>query len=78
MLAGRTKEPITNRTVKKEIVSHIKWLERQLHITDYDIDQAVKNSPAWKEKADLLLSVPGVGRVTAITLLTQLPELGRP
>ena len=65
-----------SRRVKKEIVSHIKWLERQLHITDYDIDQAVKNSPAWKEKAELLLSVPGVGRVTAITLLTQLPELG--
>jgi transposase len=65
-----------SRRVKKEIASHIKWLERQLHITDYDIDQAVKTSPAWKEKADLLLSVPGVGRVTAITLLTQLPELG--
>ena len=65
-----------SRRVKKEIVSHIKWLERQLHITDYDIDQAVKTSPAWKEKADLLFSVPGVGRVTAITLLTQLPELG--
>jgi len=65
-----------SRRVKKEIVSHVKWLERQLHITDFDIDQAVKTSPAWKEKADLLTSVPGVGRVTAITLLTQLPELG--
>jgi transposase len=65
-----------SRRVKKEIASHIKWLERQLHITDYDIDQAVSNSPVWKQKADLLLSVPGVGRVTAVTLLTQLPELG--
>lgn len=65
-----------SRRVKKEISSHIKWLERQLHITDYDIDQAVKTSPAWKEKTDLLLSYPGVGRVTAVTLLTQLPELG--
>jgi transposase len=65
-----------SRRVKKEIANHIKWLERQLHITDYDIDQAVKTSPAWKEKTDLLSSVPGVGRVTAVTLLTQLPELG--
>ena len=32
-------------------------------ITDFDLDQAIKNSPVWKEKVDLLKSVPGVGRV---------------
>jgi transposase len=65
-----------SRRVKKDILEHIKWLERQLHITDYDLDQTIKNSPVWKQKVDLLKSVPGVGRVMIATLLSQLPELG--
>jgi transposase len=51
-------------------------MERQLRITDFDLDQAIKNSPVWKEKVDLLKGVPGVGRVTIATFLSQLPELG--
>jgi len=65
-----------SRRVKKDILAHIKWLQRQLHITDYDLDQTIKNSPVWKQKVDLLKSVPGVGRVMIATLLSQLPELG--
>jgi transposase len=37
---------------------------------------AIKESPVWKAKADLLKSIPGVGKVTVNTLLAQLPELG--
>lgn len=65
-----------SRRVQKDIREHIKWMERQLHITDFDLDQAIKNSPVWKEKVDLLKSVPGVGRVMIATCLSQLPELG--
>jgi transposase len=64
------------RRIQKDIREHIKWLERQLRITDHDLDQAIKNSPVWKEKVDLLKSVPGVGRVMIATCLSQLPELG--
>ena len=34
------------------------------------------NPPLWSEKDALLKSVPGVGDVTARTLLSELPELG--
>jgi transposase len=37
----------------------------------------VRESPAWREKDDLLRSVPGVGPVLSLTLLAELPELGR-
>jgi transposase len=37
----------------------------------------VKASPLWRVKDDLLQSVPGVGRVVSLTLLAELPELGR-
>ena len=65
-----------SRPVKTEISEHIEWLQRQLRITDRKLDQSIKSSSAWKEKVDLLKSVPGVGRVMIATVLSQLPELG--
>jgi transposase len=62
--------------VRRKIKAHIAWLEKELNINEYDLDQAVKEMPLWREKADLLKSVPGVGRVTATTFLALLPELG--
>src|SRR6185437_2728698 len=38
--------------------------------------EAVKASPAWKEKDELLQSIPGLGPVSSLTLLAALPELG--
>ena len=40
------------------------------------LDNAVKGSPLWREKDDLLQSVPGVGKVLSRTLLSLVPELG--
>lgn len=37
----------------------------------------VRTSPAWRERDDLLQSAPGVGPVLSLTLLADLPELGR-
>ena len=68
---------VDHRDIRRQIKATIEWLEKQLNINEYDLDQAVKQTPAWREKADLLKSVPGVGRVTAITMLALLPELGR-
>jgi len=60
----------------KSIEAHVGWLEKQIAELDDDIDNHIKNSPIWREKDDLLQSVPGVGPVTSRTLLSYLPELG--
>lgn len=62
--------------IATKIRRHIAWLQKQLDETDHDLDQMIRNSPLWQHKAELLTSVPGMGRVTAITLLAQLPEIG--
>lgn len=62
--------------VKKSIARMIKTLEQQLLELDRAIDTTVRGSPAWREKEDLLTSVPGVGYTVARTLLGELPELG--
>ena len=51
-------------------------LERELSDLDREIDDTVRGSPAWREKEDLLTSVPGIGAKTAYTLIAELPELG--
>lgn len=55
----------------------IRALQKELTSVDGDIDDAVRNSPAWRETEDLLTSVPGVGPAISRTLIAELPELGR-
>ena len=62
--------------VRRDITQHIHWLQRRLRDVDGDLEQAVRSSPVWRLKEDLLRSVPGVGPVVSRTLLGELPELG--
>ena len=62
--------------VRRDLIQHIRWLERRLHDVDHDIDRTVQSSPIWRAKENLLRSIPGVGPVTSRTLLGSLPELG--
>ena len=66
-----------DRAVVKDLKAHIAWLERRLKASDDELQRVLKDSPAWRERDDLLRSVPGVGPVLSLTLLAQLPELGQ-
>jgi transposase len=61
---------------RKDIKSHIDWLEKCLHKVNKEMDKLLKKSPVWREKDNILQSTPGVGPVLSITLLADLPELG--
>jgi len=65
-----------SRATKKGIQKHIAWLQRQIKDLDDDIGGSVRRSPIWREKDELLQSVPGIGPVVSSTLLVSLPELG--
>jgi transposase len=62
--------------VRKQLRAHITWLERALDQADRDLAEVLRQSPIWREKDELLRSVPGIGPVLATTLLANLPELG--
>lgn len=68
---------MTSRRLQNSIARLVKALEKELVSVDDDIDDAVRGSPVWREKENLLASVPGVGPVIARTLIAELPELGR-
>jgi transposase len=63
--------------VRKSIERLLAALKRELADIDHDIDDTVRGSPLWRDKENLLASVPGIGRIIARTLLAHLPELGR-
>ncbi len=63
-------------TIRARIGEHIQWLQQELSDLDEHLDQAIRQSPLWREHDALLQSVPGVGRVLARTLLSGLAELG--
>ncbi|HEX5544308.1 MAG TPA: IS110 family transposase [Nitrospira sp.] len=62
--------------IRKQLRAHITWLERALNQADTDLAEAIRQSPVWREKEELLRSVPGIGPVLTTTLLANLPELG--
>ena len=75
--AERQREKRAPARIARSIRRLVKTLEKELAALDGDIDDAVRGSPAWREKEDLLASVPGVGPIIARTLVAELPELGQ-
>jgi len=64
------------KTVRHNLRSHIDYLRKQIKQADDDLDREVRNSSLW-DKYEVLSSVPGVGLVLSVALLSDLPELGR-
>lgn len=62
--------------VRPDIEAHISWLKSRLKDIDKGLRRIVQTSPVWREKDDLLRSVPGIGPNVANALLADLPELG--
>ena len=67
---------VSPRAVSPRIEAHIAWLEQELSDLDKGLRQTLRQSPVWREKDDLLRTVPGVGPQLSLTLLAHLPELG--
>jgi transposase len=78
IVAERQREKqMAHRRLKKSVARLILALTRELNELDAGIDEAVRHSPVWRDKEDLLKSVPGVGPVVARTLIAEMPELGQ-
>jgi transposase len=63
--------------VKADLEAHVRWPEARVGDADKALKAAVQASPAWREKEDLLRSIPGIRPVASRTPPGALPELGR-
>jgi transposase len=65
-----------SKPVRKNLQQHIDWLTKRIAEIDEDLNQRLRASSVWRVKDDLLRSIPGIGKVTTLTLLAKCPELG--
>jgi len=65
------------KVVRKSLVQSIRWLKKALAEVEQQLREAVKRAPAQSAKAKLMTAVPGVGPQLSVTLIAELPELGR-
>ncbi len=77
LVAEKNRLGLAHPRLKAGLQQHVAWLQQRLAELDDELQQQLRDSPIWREKSDLLRSVPGVGPVLSCTLLADLPELGQ-
>lgn len=77
LTAEKNRLPTVRTKIKKDIGKHIKWLEKRIKDCEGDLEKRIKHSPIWRKQDEIVKSVPGVGPVLSLALLTGLPELGK-
>jgi transposase len=63
--------------MREEVGEHIEWLKERLSDIDEQVRKRITDSSVWRVKDDLLRSVPGIGPITALALVADVPELGQ-
>jgi transposase len=76
LTAEKNRRARAPKILHRSIDEHIRWLEKSLAGIDDELAEMIRDTPLWRERDELLRSVPGVGKVLSSTLLAHLPELG--
>jgi transposase len=77
LTAEKNRLRLAAEKVRPNIGAHIRWLEGELLDLEGGLGDVIRSSPVWRERDNLLRSVPGVGPVLSSVLLADLPELGK-
>jgi len=67
--------PWVDEDVVRSLRKTIKWLERQVAAAECKLEVAVREDETFSSLATLLETVPGVGRRTALLLLSEMPTV---
>jgi transposase len=70
-------EGLTHKIARTSVEKVIRLLDQQREDLDREIAKLIESDDDWKNRRDLLASVPGVGNTTASQLVADLPELGK-
>ena len=62
--------------VRAGIEQHVAWFDAEIEELEDEIHNMLVHDPSWHELVELISSVPGIGEITAATLVAELPELG--
>jgi len=74
---NRLEKPLYSPQVKKSLRRHIKYLENELRLQEKEIEALMDKNEALKSVYELIQTYKGAGKVTAQTLVLDVPELGK-
>lgn len=87
-LVTRRRQLLEMRTIEKnrlstcpdltrtDIEEHLAWIDGRIEQLEDEINDMLDSNPSWHELTTLVTTVPGIGKITAATLVAELPELG--
>ena len=64
-------------SLRADVDEHIEWMDVRITELEEQINELIDSLPEWREQAERLDSIPGVGMITAMTVLAEMPELGQ-
>jgi transposase len=70
-------ETAKQQDVIPHVQAHIKWLDAQIAQIARDIDDHIDRHPGLKQDAELIESIPGLGRTTAVKVLGHVGDVRR-
>lgn len=70
-------EVTRSKPARKSVEAVLKTLQRQIESIEEALESLVHSDDEWRQKTQILQSVPGLGGVTATTLVADMPELGK-
>jgi transposase len=70
-------EHYTDRFRQRQAQQLCRLLDKQINACEQAIARLINDDPLLKYKAERLQAIPGVGPVVAITVLAEMPELGK-
>ena len=62
--------------MKRQLKQRMAHIERQIKALDAETGKLIAGDKALSRRAEVLTSIPGIARITAAGLLTEMPELG--
>jgi transposase len=78
LVAEKTRSQVPQEKLTRGMIAKVvRLLEQQREDLDRRIAQLIESDDDWRNRRDLLTSVPGVGDVTAGQIVAELPELGK-
>jgi len=73
----KNRDGIMSKAIQRSNQRIIKHLQKEIDWVETKLDKLIEETPDWSDTLKILLSVKGVGKVLAYTLLSDLPELGQ-
>jgi transposase len=66
-----------HNSLRVDIGEHIEWMSERIQELEDQIQELIDSLPEWRAQVKRLDSIPGVGTITAVTVLAEMPELGQ-